>query len=110
MKKVLYVMTISLMVLVGCKGVKTLSTGLENESYLLFIGKPGNYSNGLDVNIDGKTMFKAKVNKDQFKPSRDRIYGITTGSHAITVLYNDKIIFKEQIFVSTQETRKIVLP
>ena len=63
MKKILFVIAIGLIVLTGCTGVKTLSTGLENEAFIEFIGKPSNYSGGVDVNIDDKTTFKAEVTK-----------------------------------------------
>lgn len=103
-------MAIGLIFLTGCTGVKTLTTGLENESFLEFIGKPSNYNGGVNVNIDDKSTFKAKVNKDHANRPKGKVYAIFTGSHIVTVFYNNNVIFKKQIFVSAQETKKIMLP
>jgi hypothetical protein len=110
MKKILFIIAIGLVVLTGCTGVKTLSTGLENEAFLEFIGKPSNYSGGVDINIDEKSTFKAKVNKDHADRPKGEVYAISTGVHVVTVSYNNIVIFKKQIFVSAQETKKIILP
>ncbi|MBN2635912.1 hypothetical protein [Draconibacterium orientale] len=110
MKRILFVIAIGLIILSGCTGVKTLSTGLENESFLEFIGKPANYSNGVDVNIDDTTTFKAEVNKDHADRPKGKVYAISTGTHTVTVSHNNNVIFKKQIFVSAQETKKIILP
>ena len=110
MKKILFIIAIGLVVLTGCTGVKTLSTGLENEAFLEFIGKPNNYSGGVDINIDEKSTFKAKVNKDHADRPKGKVYAISTGVHVVTVSYNNIVIFKKQIFVSAQETKKIILP
>ena len=110
MKKILFVIAIGLIFLTGCTGAKTLSTGLENESYLEFIGKPSNYNGGVDVNIDDKSTFKAEVNKDHADRPKGTVYAISTGTHIVTVSYNNNVIFKKQLFVSAQETKKILLP
>jgi hypothetical protein len=109
------------LVLASCRtGEGSLSTarGLENESFLEFVGKASNYRGGVDVNIDGKVTFKAKVHNenegynfgrkkiDRFK---GEIYVISTGTHTITVSYKGGIIYKKQIFISAQETKKIIL-
>ena len=115
MKKIFLIIAIGLLFLTGCGGIKTLSTGLENESFLEFIGKPSHYSGGVVVNIDDKSTFKAKVKKDhaerpKTKRLKGKVYAIPTGTHTITVSYNNTDIFKKQIFVSAQETKKIILP
>jgi len=110
MKKIILAFTIGLMFLTSCTGVKTLSTGLENETYLEFIGKPVDYKGGVDVNIDDKSTFKADVNKDHANRPKGKVYAISTGTHIITVSYNNIVIFKKKIFVSAQETKKIILP
>lgn len=110
MKKIFFVIAICLIFLTGCTGVKTLSTGLENESFLEFIGNPSNYTGGVVVNIDDKSTFTADVNKDHADRPKGKVYAISTGKHTITVSYNNNVIFKKQIFVSAQETKKIMLP
>lgn len=110
MKKVLFGIAIGLIFLTGCTGVKTVSTGLENESFLEFIGKPSNYTGGVDVNIDDESIFKAQVNKDHADRPKGNVYAISTGAHLVTVSFNEKVIFKKKIFVSAQETKEIILP
>lgn len=110
MKKILFVIAIGLIFLTGCTGVKTLTKGLENESFLEFIGKSSNYNGGVDVNIDDKSTFKSEVNKDHTDRPKGNVYAISTGTHVVTVSYNNNLIFKKKIFVSAQETKKIMLP
>jgi len=111
MKKLLYVTAILLTVFViGCKGVKTLSGGEDNISFLSFIYNTHSYPEGVDVTIDDKTTFVAKVNKPQFKPSRDNVYSIAPGRHTLSVKNDGTIIYKQEIFLSTQETKQITLP
>ncbi|MDR1632315.1 MAG: hypothetical protein LBR97_05500 [Dysgonamonadaceae bacterium] len=120
MKKLICLLAIVLFILTSCKvGEGSLSTsrGLENESFLEFVGTASNYLGGVDVDIDGKTTFKAKVHNESdgnsITPKGDRfkgeIYAISTGTHTVTVSYNSTTIYRKQIFVSAQETKKIVL-
>ena len=119
MKKLIFLFIASLLIFSGCKvGEGTISTsrGLENESFLEFVGTAKNYKGGVDVNIDDKTTFKAKVHNQHegdYFPKKDRfkgeVYAIPTGTHTVTVSYNGNVIYKKQIFVSAQENVKIVL-
>lgn len=104
MKRVFISIGIGLLVLTGCGGTKTISSGLENESFLEFIGKPKR----IYVTVDDRTAFIAKTHKA--KHFNGKTYAIKTGTHIITVYYKETVVYKQQIFVSTQETKKIVLP
>lgn len=110
MKKTLMIMTIGLVFLAGCTGIKTVSTGLENESFLEFVGDPGNYSGGVDVKIDDKTSFTAEVNKNHADRPKGTVYTIPAGTHLMAVSYHHNLIFRKKIFFSSQETKKIMLP
>ncbi|MDP4209820.1 MAG: hypothetical protein Q8928_13495 [Bacteroidota bacterium] len=110
MKRLIVYISSALLLFSSCSGVKTLSTGLENEAYLEFIGIPSNYKNGVDVTIDEKNNFKAEVKKDYATRPKGKAYAISTGAHSVSVSYNNKLIYKQQIFVSSQETKKVVLP
>ena len=110
MKKSLFAIAIGLMVLTGCTGVKTTSTGIENEAFIELIGNPNTYVGGVIVNIDDKITFNAEVNKAHADRPKGKVYAISTGIHTITVSYNNSVIFKKQVFVSAQETKRIVLP
>ncbi|MEI6556668.1 MAG: hypothetical protein WCL70_13840 [Paludibacter sp.] len=110
MKRNLFILAISLIFLSGCGMIKTSSSGLEKESFLEFIGNPQTYKEGVEVNIDNKTTFKAEVFNNHTSRTKGKVYAISTGQHVVSVSYNNTVIYKKQIFLSTQETRKIELP
>jgi len=101
---------ISLIMLIGCGGIKTSSSGLDKESYLEFIGNPHNYSGGVNVSVDNNPIYNAEVFNDKASRTKGKVYAISTGQHIISVTYKNNIIFTKQIFLSTQETKKILLP
>jgi hypothetical protein len=109
MKK-LYFITIFSTILFSCGGIKTMSSGLDNESYLEFVGKPNDYSDGLEVVVDGKINFKAEVNKNKTTKIKGQVYAISTGTHTLSVSYKSQVLYNKQIFISSQETKKIILP
>ena len=104
------IIAISLIFLTGCGGIKTSSSGLETESFLEFIGNPHNYSGGVEVSVDNKTTFNAEVFNDKADRVKGKIYAFSTGQHIISVTYKNKVIFNKKIFLSTQETKTILLP
>jgi len=110
MKRTLSIITIGILLLTACTGVRTASRGLENESFLEFIGNPDNYSGGVEVMLDDKTTFTAEVGNDNTGRVTGKVYAISTGKHILTVTYKNNLLVKKQIFVSAQETKKIVLP
>jgi hypothetical protein len=101
---------ISLIILTSCGGIKTSSSGLEKESYLEFIGNPHQYAGGVEVSVDNKSTFIAEVFNAKTKRVKGKVYAISTGQHQVSVTYKNNVILKKQIFISTQETKKIVLP
>lgn len=110
MKKALSILAIGLFILTGCTGVKTVSAGLENESFLEFIGNPSSYIGGIEVNLDDKSNFIAEVGNANAARVKGKVYAISTGKHIITISYKNNVIVKKQIFVSAQETKKLLLP
>ena len=111
MKNMIFTIAISLIFLTSCRtGLKTTAIGIENEAFLEFIGTPDNYIGGVDVNLDDKNTFKGEVNKDHADRPKGKVFAIATGNHLLTVSYNSKVIYKKQIFVSSQETKRIILP
>lgn len=90
-------------------GSSTISKGIENKSFLEFVSSNTEYKDGVEVSVD-ETKFKAVVNKADEKPKSGTVYSITTGKHLITVIYKSKVIYSNQIFVSAQETKQIILP
>jgi hypothetical protein len=110
MKKPYLLIIVSMLILNSCGGTKTSFQGLASESYLEFIGKPNHYPEGVEVIVDDKPSFIAKVYKDKVVRMRGEIYSIKTGRHMLKVKYQNQIIFNKEIFISTQESKKIILP
>lgn len=111
MKKNLnFLIVVSLLILNSCGGTKTSFRGLASESFLEFVGNPGSYSAGVDVIVDDKPSFRAKVYKDKIGRMRGEIYAIATGRHTLKVKFQNEIIYNKEIFISPQESKKITLP
>jgi hypothetical protein len=96
--------------LTSCGGTKTSHQGLENESYLEFLGNTNYYSKGVEVVVDDKAPFQAKVYKDKTGRMRGEVYNISTGKHSLKVYHDNKIIYNKVLFISAQESKKIILP
>jgi len=110
MKIAKYLILPLFVLLISCGGTKTSSQGLNNESFLEIIGTPSMYSNDVDVVVDDNKSFKAKVYKDKVGRMRGEVYAITIGKHLIKIYSENKIIYNQQIFVSSQQTKKIIIP
>jgi len=95
----------------GCKvGSTTESRGLENESYLQFVQGQGKYSEGVDVYVDNIAPFKAKVNKVDSRTVKGNVYTIQSGTRHLKVVYKGQTLYEKDVFLSSQETRRIQLP
>ena len=64
----------------------------------------------VEVIIDDAQPFSAKVVKQKKANRRGTQYGINTGTRSLKVLHQGKTIYQKKIFVSTQETKQIILP
>lgn len=116
MKRIVFLCLIIFSVIFsGCTGVKSISGGLENESFLSF------YSNHIrTVNVDllqkGKnTTFTADVNRIkrnstnfEKRPS-GKVYSINPGVHELRITHDGELIYSKKIFISNQETKIIKL-
>jgi len=110
MKTLTYLFLTSLFLLSSCGGIKTSSVGLENEAFIEFVGPEKSYPEGVDVIIDNTINFKAVVNKDKVAYMKSEVYAVSTGTHILKVSYKDQVLFEKQIFIASQETKRISLP
>jgi len=109
MKKILFAISF-VFLLLGCAGTKSTHGGLENEAFLDIVGTQRHYAGGVTVILDDKASFKAEVNDPASNTPRGKTYAISSGNRIVAVQYNGKEIYRKQIFVSAQETRRIALP
>jgi hypothetical protein len=110
MKKITTVLVFFLVLLTACGGIKSTSKGLENESYLEFVSQSQIYPDGVSVTVDNTLNFKADVYKDKTDRTKGKVYAISVGAHTISVSYNNQLLYNKKIFISTQETKYILLP
>jgi hypothetical protein len=106
-KKELFIISLVLLLISACSGVKTTTRGLENESYIELVGNPQKYRN-VNVTIDNQTSFSAIVNSANRKV-KGQVYAIKSGKSEVTIHHNNSIIYKQTIFTSPQETKRIIL-
>ena len=110
MRKLLFALTLVTIFFTACTGVMSTSSGLEDESFLRFIGKPSVYPSEVSVLLDGTISFNAEVESDHAKRPKGNIYAISKGVHNIKVTHENMVIFNKKIFISAQETKIILLP
>lgn len=110
MKKATVFLVLCALVFTSCYTIKTSAGGKDNEAFMEFVGNPKAFAGGVSVDLDGKIKFTAEVSETRtVNRLGGVIYSIPTGSHSVTVRYNNKVIFQEKIFISTQDTRVIKL-
>lgn len=97
--------------LVACKANYPVAqqSGKEDVAYLLFISDKEYAGKTITVNIDN-ISFDAKVVKAKKANRRGTQYGVGTGNKSITVKCNGKTLYSKRIFLSSQETKQIILP
>jgi len=94
----------------SCGITKSSASGVPNQAFLSFAGTASLYPNGVEVILDNNTRFNAKVHKNRSKIKHVKVYGISTGKHKVSVLNNGKTLYEKVIFLSSQQTKKIILP
>lgn len=107
-KTILFLSAFVLFSFFSCTGVKSTTAGMESTAYLSFISPSNSYKDGLEVSLDNETNFSAKTHKSNKRP-KGTIYKIAPGKHLISVSYHGDVVYRKTIFVSTQETKKIIL-
>lgn len=98
------------LLLTSCKvGNVAVSQGLSDQSYLYFVSTQ-KYSDPVKVTLDGTTTFDAQVVKEKKHTVKGNTYAVATGKRYISVSSQGKVIWEREVFLSTQETKKIILP
>ncbi|WP_321332752.1 hypothetical protein [uncultured Bacteroides sp.] len=98
------------LLLTGCKvGNIASSQGLSDQAYLYFVST-NKYDVPVSVTIDGSTVFDAKVVKEKKYTIKGNTYAVATGKRHVVVKQSNKILFERDLFLSAQETKKVILP
>jgi hypothetical protein len=109
MKKLIPIFASILIIISSCTGIRNTTRGMENESFIEIFGNTGKYSQGVTVQVDENAPFTAQVNKPHPDRPKGTVYAISPGKHVVSVTFKDVVIYKKQIFISSQETLKIDL-
>ncbi len=110
MKYVLGILAAFCLLMTSCKvGNMASSQGMNDQAFLYFTSTQ-KYSEPVNVTLDNKVHFDAKVVKEGPHTVKGDTYAVGTGKRHIVVSYKNKIIFEKEIFLSTQDTKKITLP
>ena len=110
MKRAIIFCSIICCLFTGCRAPVAMQSGREDMAYLVFTSPKTYWNKKVDVSIDEQTNFEAKVVKTKRSNHWGRQYGISTGRRSLKVSYEGTIIYQKEIFVSSQETKVIVLP
>lgn len=110
MKQLLFAI-ITVLTFSGCGKhmYSTMSSGKENQSFIIVLRQDQTYPSGVTVIVDNNEYPVDKVFKMKFQ-RKARPVVITPGKHSIKVLFDGKELYKDEIFIGLQETKKIVLP
>ena len=90
------------------------ASGKEDIAYLMFVsaGIPSDtdIEVEVDVTLDNKTNFKAKIVPSEKANRWGTQYSVTPGRHDIVVKKGDKVLYQKSIMTSAQEVKQILLP
>jgi len=109
MKKLIPIFAVVLILVSSCTGLKSTTRGIENESYIEIYGDLSKYDKGVLVQVDESTPFVAQVTKPHPDRPKGITYAISPGKHIVSVSFNNVVVYKKQVFLSSQETLKIDL-
>lgn len=109
MRKSILLLSISVFLNLNCTSMESQTKGIESEGYLMFVGNPDNYKEGVQVYVGEQIQFDAKVYRENDKNVNETLYAIPKGSHQVEIFYNGKKIHEKLIFISIKETKVIYL-
>ena len=110
MKREIIAVAITMLLIAGCSGVKTLPSSLEDSTTLEFLGTPEKYIFGVDVTVDNNKPYKVEVKGNHPIRFNRETYSILAGNHLVTVCYRGDTLFHEKIYIEVNENRRIILP
>ena len=102
-KKIIYSVIIAIVAIVGLSGCMggpyTRHGGMSDRSYLVIASSDNRYvGENVQVFVDNRRLFDAKVVKTKKASYKGRKYAISTGKKDITVMYRNQVLVKKKIF------------
>lgn len=96
----------------GCRtGTYSSSYGKEDMAYISIISGKQYAGKTVSVSVDGKDSFNAKVVKEKQSTEKHngQLYGIRPGKRTIVITYQNKTLYSNTVFLSSQQTKLIRL-
>ncbi|MBP3467085.1 MAG: hypothetical protein J6K01_05680 [Paludibacteraceae bacterium] len=109
-KSILMIIAAALALLASCKYPVTQSSGKENIAYLIFVSVSNKPNSMVEVTVDGNTVFTAETVKEKKSNNKGTTYAVAPGKRTVRVTDNGNVLYDKVIFLSSQETKKILLP
>lgn len=108
MKKILLAPIVALLLTsCGAHMYNTTSSGQADQSYIVVLSDNKAYDN-IIIEIDGEQQTVNKVFKVKAAIKASPIV-ISTGKHSVKVFNGTDVIYTSDIFLSVQQTKKIIL-
>ncbi len=85
-------------------------TGIDNVAHLLFVSSGNRSAYEVKVSLDDGTLFTAKTIKVRNSSLKGSQYAVRTGRRKLKVMEGNRILYEKEIFLSTGETKEILLP
>lgn len=112
MKRFLIICCLSLLVLASCKtGVYTAEYGKEDVAFISLISSDVMANKDVQVIVDDETQFTAHIQKAKQSTEKHngKLFAIKPGKRHLKIVYQGKVIYEKEIFVSSQQTKLINL-
>mgnify|MGYP004449701671 CR=1 FL=1 len=98
--------------LTSCKtGNFAAAGGQEEQAYICLVSSDRLANKEVQVRIDDNTPFKAKVQraKQNTEKHNGQLYGILPGRRHVEISYNGQVVYSQEVFISSQQTKTINL-
>ncbi|MEG0948370.1 MAG: hypothetical protein RR303_06435 [Bacteroidales bacterium] len=111
MKTIFKILFLFLAFLTSCSVPKSTVMGLPDQGYLVFVSDGQYADKTVHVTLDkDKASFNANVVRQKDFDIKAPTYQIASGQWTLKVMYDNKVIYNQKIFLSPQQTKKVILP
>ena len=109
------ILCLSAILLLGVASCKTGSFatagGQQEMCYICLVSSDELANKDVQVKIDDSTQFTAKVQraKQNTEKHNGKVYGIQPGRRHVEITYKGQVIYSQEIYVTSQQTKTINL-
>ena len=85
-------------------------TGIDNVAHLLFVSFGNRSAYEVKVTLDDGSSFVAQTIKAKNSSRKGTQYVVRTGRRKLKVMEGNTVLYEKEVFLSTGETKEILLP